>query len=115
MSREKGQLWARRCWKSQEQNNGGLKIALVKSSCIDTTTCIHRSSPITPTTPFSYNISEFQTAFFLRSCNMCDKKLDGEDIYIYRGEKAFCSMECRSWQILADEYREDRHGSNSLI
>ncbi|KAF8034003.1 hypothetical protein BT93_C0318 [Corymbia citriodora subsp. variegata] len=48
----------------------------------------------------------FQTLDFLNSCQFCGKKLHGEDIYMYRGEKAFCSAECRSTQIMKDERKE---------
>ncbi|XP_030530542.1 FCS-Like Zinc finger 14-like [Rhodamnia argentea] len=48
----------------------------------------------------------FQTLDFLNSCELCGKKLHGEDIYMYRGEKAFCSAECRSTQIMKDERKE---------
>uniref|UniRef100_A0A1D1Z1W8 FLZ-type domain-containing protein n=1 Tax=Anthurium amnicola TaxID=1678845 RepID=A0A1D1Z1W8_9ARAE len=48
----------------------------------------------------------FPTADFLSSCYLCKKKLHGVDIYMYRGEKAFCSMECRYRQIVVDEYQE---------
>ncbi|KAK9083815.1 hypothetical protein Scep_030286 [Stephania cephalantha] len=38
---------------------------------------------------------------FLSFCYTCEKSLDhGKDIYIYRGEKAFCSHECRDQEIL---------------
>lgn len=44
---------------------------------------------------------------FLSFCYACKKPLpEGEDIYIYRGEKAFCSVECRSKEILSDEIEE---------
>ncbi|KAI3447237.1 hypothetical protein Pfo_003902 [Paulownia fortunei] len=43
---------------------------------------------------------------FLSSCHLCQKKLQGEDIYMYRGEKAFCSTECRYRQIVMDERKE---------
>ncbi|KAI6680075.1 hypothetical protein NL676_033956 [Syzygium grande] len=44
---------------------------------------------------------------FLSLCYTCKKPLpEGEDIYIYRGEKAFCSVECRSKEILSDEIEE---------
>ncbi|KAL9669280.1 hypothetical protein QQ045_006824 [Rhodiola kirilowii] len=34
---------------------------------------------------------------FLRLCSSCRKKLEiGTDIYMFKGEKAFCSEECRS-------------------
>ncbi|XP_030543408.1 FCS-Like Zinc finger 8 [Rhodamnia argentea] len=46
----------------------------------------------------------FPSESFLSFCYTCKKNLgDGEDIYIYRGEKAFCSGECRSQQILLEE------------
>lgn len=44
---------------------------------------------------------------FLSSCFACRKKLEGNDIYIYRGEKAFCSASCRDQQILIDEEAEN--------
>ncbi|MED6156090.1 hypothetical protein PIB30_011552 [Stylosanthes scabra] len=43
---------------------------------------------------------------FLSSCHLCTKKLDGKDIYMYRGEKGFCSPECRSRQMMMDERKE---------
>ncbi|XP_058079249.1 FCS-Like Zinc finger 14-like [Magnolia sinica] len=48
----------------------------------------------------------FRTADFLKSCYLCRKMLHGKDIYMYRGEKAFCSVECRYQQIASDEYKE---------
>ncbi|WOL03126.1 protein MARD1-like isoform X1 [Canna indica] len=44
---------------------------------------------------------------FLSSCYGCKKKLGpGEDVYMYRGEKAFCSHECRYQEMLFDEGNE---------
>jgi len=43
---------------------------------------------------------------FLSSCYLCKKKLHGLDIFMYRGEKAFCSTECRYQQISIDERKE---------
>ncbi|KAJ9183448.1 hypothetical protein P3X46_007300 [Hevea brasiliensis] len=44
---------------------------------------------------------------FLNFCNHCNKKLEGErDIYIYSGEKAFCSLSCRIEEIMIDEEME---------
>ncbi|PIA27597.1 hypothetical protein AQUCO_07600044v1 [Aquilegia coerulea] len=48
----------------------------------------------------------FPALDFLSSCYSCRKKLHGMDIYMYRGEKAFCSPECRFRQIAADERKE---------
>ncbi|XP_022931969.1 uncharacterized protein LOC111438247 [Cucurbita moschata] len=47
-----------------------------------------------------------RTPDFLRSCHSCGKNLEGKDIYMYRGESAFCSQECRSSQIMKDEIKE---------
>ncbi|XP_030545962.2 protein MARD1-like [Rhodamnia argentea] len=41
---------------------------------------------------------------FLSSCYTCKKGIEQDaDIYIYRGEKAFCSSDCRYQEILQDE------------
>ncbi|KAG4990773.1 hypothetical protein AAZX31_09G069300 [Glycine max] len=50
----------------------------------------------------------YPTSDFLSSCHLCRKNLDGKDIYMYRGEKAFCSNECRSRQISMDDERKER-------
>lgn len=40
---------------------------------------------------------------FLSLCYTCKKNLEqSEDIYIYRGEKAFCSQECRNREMMID-------------
>ncbi|KAI3443462.1 hypothetical protein Pfo_000127 [Paulownia fortunei] len=51
----------------------------------------------------------FGTADFLNSCFLCEKMLHGLDIFMYRGEKAFCSAECRYRQISIDEQKEKCH------
>lgn len=44
---------------------------------------------------------------FLSFCYGCKKKFgSGEDIYMYRGDKAFCSHECRHHEMLLDEGRD---------
>ncbi|XP_059637114.1 FCS-Like Zinc finger 14-like [Cornus florida] len=48
----------------------------------------------------------FPASDFLSSCHLCRKKLHGKDIYMYRGESAFCSEECRYRQIVMDERKE---------
>nr|AAT68207.1 unknown [Cynodon dactylon] len=44
---------------------------------------------------------------FLSRCCLCNKRLDGLDIYMYRGEKAFCSSECRCYQMLMDDHTDN--------
>ncbi|XP_041003396.1 FCS-Like Zinc finger 13-like [Juglans microcarpa x Juglans regia] len=51
-------------------------------------------------------VSAYPTSDFLSSCHLCRKNLHGKDIYMYRGEKAFCSTECRTRQIVMDEKKE---------
>ncbi|KAG1330062.1 FCS-Like Zinc finger 10 [Cocos nucifera] len=43
---------------------------------------------------------------FLSNCFSCKKKLEGKDIFMYRGEKAFCSCDCRDKEILIEEEME---------
>lgn len=41
---------------------------------------------------------------FLQACFYCKRRLKpGRDIYMYRGDAAFCTEECRLWQISCDE------------
>ncbi|KAL3332099.1 hypothetical protein AABB24_032621 [Solanum stoloniferum] len=49
--------------------------------------------------------TSFTMADFLNSCFLCKKQLKGLDIFMYRGEKAFCSAECRCTQISIDELK----------
>ncbi|XP_062220358.1 FCS-Like Zinc finger 3-like [Phragmites australis] len=45
-----------------------------------------------------------ETAAFLKACGLCNRRLGpGRDTFIYRGEVAFCSQECREKQIEYDE------------
>ncbi|KAK4476591.1 hypothetical protein RD792_015748 [Penstemon davidsonii] len=47
------------------------------------------------------------TADFLRSCGLCNRHLArGHDICMYRGDTAFCSLECREQQMKQDERKE---------
>ncbi|CAN1129197.1 FCS-Like Zinc finger 8 [Linum perenne] len=57
---------------------------------------------------FTFNSSEKEASYpsesFLSSCDNCGKNLgQGKDIYMYRGEKAFCSRECRYEEMLMEE------------
>ncbi|KAL8105075.1 hypothetical protein AgCh_029024 [Apium graveolens] len=48
--------------------------------------------------------SSYTSESFLSFCYNCNKNLDqGIDIYMYRGEKAFCSGECRDKEIMSEE------------
>uniref|UniRef100_A0A0D9VQC7 FLZ-type domain-containing protein n=1 Tax=Leersia perrieri TaxID=77586 RepID=A0A0D9VQC7_9ORYZ len=44
---------------------------------------------------------------FLKCCYCCHKKLDADmDVFVYKGEQAFCSAECRSQEMAREERRE---------
>ncbi|KAG2727594.1 hypothetical protein I3843_01G159300 [Carya illinoinensis] len=53
---------------------------------------------------FTDQSSSYPSESFLSFCYSCKKNLDqGKDIYMYRGEKAFCSSECRHQQMVLEE------------
>ncbi|KAG0480207.1 hypothetical protein HPP92_011065 [Vanilla planifolia] len=56
---------------------------------------------------------DFPVTDFLSCCYLCRKRLHGRDVYMYRGEKAFCSIECRYQQIVSDECME-KYGSEYM-
>lgn len=58
--------------------------------------------------PFSACCSlEYPTRDFLSVCFFCKCNLShGKDVYMYKGDKAFCSSECRYQQIVVDEFKE---------
>ncbi|GMY27771.1 protein mard1 [Fagus crenata] len=52
---------------------------------------------------------------FLDQCFLCYQKLlPGKDIYMYKGDRAFCSVECRCRQIFMDEEENLRKDHCSL-
>ncbi|CAJ1951637.1 unnamed protein product [Sphenostylis stenocarpa] len=61
----------------------------------------------------------FPTPHFLNSCNLCHKHHHGIDIFIYRqelccrGEKAFCSEECREAHITKYDHQQEKYYSTS--
>ncbi|KAJ4718162.1 Pre-mRNA cleavage complex 2 protein Pcf11, putative isoform 2 [Melia azedarach] len=63
--------------------------------------------------PEGLSLTHYPSDEFLSFCYSCKKKLDnGEDIYMYRGEKAFCSFDCRSEEIFAEEEIEKAYESS---
>lgn len=51
-----------------------------------------------------------ETANFLRTCGLCNRRLaSGRDIYMYRGDTAFCSQECREQRMKQDERKEKQN------
>ncbi|KAI8014503.1 FCS-Like Zinc finger 5 [Camellia lanceoleosa] len=53
------------------------------------------------------NFAELETSNFLRACSLCKRRLvPGRDIYMYKGDSAFCSLECRQQQMNHDERKD---------
>lgn len=58
------------------------------------------------------DLSQYSSDEFLSFCYSCKKKLEkGEDIYMSGGEKAFCSFDCRSDEIFAEEEMDKAYES----
>ncbi|CAK9168288.1 unnamed protein product [Ilex paraguariensis] len=65
---------------------------------------IKPSSPSAPPSPSTSCRNNFPATSFLDHCFLCKQKLlPGKDIYMYKGDKAFCSVECRCRQMFMDE------------
>ncbi|KAH7365799.1 hypothetical protein KP509_18G047100 [Ceratopteris richardii] len=60
-----------------------------------------------PPNDYLTNMEEPSYEDFMRACFYCGRRLGfGTDIYMYRGDRAFCSSECRYENILEEELRE---------
>ncbi|KAG0476435.1 hypothetical protein HPP92_012845 [Vanilla planifolia] len=95
-------------WKNR--NAEGVGLAIVAA--------LEKPGPVPPNlaVTFKTRSAEIAGGFpvdFLSCCYLCGKKLHGRDIYMYRGEKGFCSMECRYQHIVTEEYME-KCGSDIL-
>ncbi|KAK8552227.1 hypothetical protein V6N13_120639 [Hibiscus sabdariffa] len=59
---------------------------------------------VSPRVSRRHSADFLETPHFLRSCGLCRRRLvPGRDIYMYRGDSAFCSLECRQQQMNQDE------------
>ncbi|KAH7659211.1 4Fe-4S ferredoxins domain-containing protein, partial [Dioscorea alata] len=61
-----------------------------------------------PRSVFYYDsLSDDEPRHFLDSCFLCNKVLSGhKDIFMYEGDKPFCSEDCRQKQMDFDEKKE---------
>ncbi|XP_074264157.1 FCS-Like Zinc finger 5-like [Silene latifolia] len=51
--------------------------------------------------------SSMSSCSFLRTCSLCGRRLGpSRDIFMYKGDTAFCSSECRQQQMAQDEWKE---------
>ncbi|XP_042493586.1 FCS-Like Zinc finger 6 [Macadamia integrifolia] len=65
---------------------------------------------MSPRTTTRRNLGDLlETSHFLKTCSLCKRRLvPGRDIYMYRGDTAFCSLECRQKQMNKDETKEEK-------
>nr|AFK40825.1 unknown [Lotus japonicus] len=62
---------------------------------------------VSPRNHRTHSVDFAQTPDFLRCCFLCKRRLaPGRDIYMYRGDSAFCSLECRQQQMNQDERKD---------
>ncbi|GFP85744.1 hypothetical protein PHJA_000718100 [Phtheirospermum japonicum] len=53
---------------------------------------------------------------YLKSCHLCHKPLSlDKEIYMYRGDLGFCSVECRDRQIYMDETKEIEISTQKML
>ncbi|CAN6174112.1 unnamed protein product [Urochloa humidicola] len=56
---------------------------------------------------YSADYSVVESAAFLRACGLCRRRLGpGRDTFMYKGEAAFCSLECRERHITKEEWKD---------
>ncbi|KAG8092724.1 hypothetical protein GUJ93_ZPchr0012g19915 [Zizania palustris] len=64
----------------------------------------------------SGDFAAMETAAFLKACGICNRRLGpGRDTFIYMGEVAFCSNECRQQQMNLDELKEKKCDGSSAV
>ncbi|XVE60453.1 hypothetical protein DITRI_Ditri05aG0129700 [Diplodiscus trichospermus] len=99
-------------WSLQIQANGGGGGAGAAVAAGDGGTGLQGSdqrflATVSPRVHRRHSSDVMETPHFLRSCGLCRRRLvPGRDIYMYRGDSAFCSLECRQQQMNQDEKKE---------
>ncbi|XP_042397174.1 FCS-Like Zinc finger 3-like [Zingiber officinale] len=82
----------------------GLSVLLETKKSMPKYSNIVRQTSLIKNPSTSSSSSSFCTSPFLENCSLCRKKLQqSKDIYMYRGDRAFCSEECRQKKIFMDE------------
>ncbi|KAF8394593.1 hypothetical protein HHK36_020807 [Tetracentron sinense] len=82
----------------------GQKSINKRPQVINRITMIESFPPLFSSSPSWSSSSPVPEITFLDACFLCRQRLlPGKDIYMYKGDRAFCSVECRYRQIYMDE------------
>ncbi|XWS08575.1 hypothetical protein CRYUN_Cryun40dG0014000 [Craigia yunnanensis] len=95
----------------ENQKSGSSNIISKKTPQIISKTTMLISSKVSSSSSSCFLLSprtnsqlNYPVPAFLEQCFLCKQKLlPGKDIYMYKGDRAFCSVECRCRQIFMDE------------
>ncbi|XP_019451089.1 PREDICTED: uncharacterized protein LOC109353316 [Lupinus angustifolius] len=107
-------LEAQKCDNSDAYGNGNVIINNNNNThqVINKTTMMLKKSSLSSSSSSKHSL--FQAATFLDQCFLCRKRLlPGKDIYMYKGDRAFCSVDCRCKQIYKDEVETIQEGNSS--
>ncbi|KAJ9535746.1 hypothetical protein OSB04_un001099 [Centaurea solstitialis] len=64
-------------------------------------------NPSPDVTPRNHRRNSADHMEFLTVCHLCDRRLlTGRDIFMYKGDSAFCSYECRQEKMNEDEKKD---------
>ncbi|KAE9602164.1 hypothetical protein Lal_00049659 [Lupinus albus] len=93
----------------------GLSVVLEAQKCgysdANGNVIINNNKTINKTT-MMFKLNKSQAPTFLDQCFLCRKRLlPGKDIYMYKGDRAFCSVDCRCKQIYKDEMETIEEGN----
>ncbi|KAL3723548.1 hypothetical protein ACJRO7_035683 [Eucalyptus globulus] len=79
------------------------------------TASLHLAKP-RPRAPSRNSCSDLEYSCFLKTCALCSKKLrPDQDIYMYRGDEGYCSVECRDRRIMMDEMKELEASTKRMV
>ncbi|XP_030486749.2 FCS-Like Zinc finger 17 [Cannabis sativa] len=91
---------------SSQQTSQESNYVIVKSSL--------RLSNQTPPPPPPKNL--ILDSCFLKTCHLCNKGLSlDKEVYMYRGDQGFCSIECRDRQIYLDDIKELEASTKKIV
>ncbi|XP_010440169.1 PREDICTED: uncharacterized protein LOC104723484 [Camelina sativa] len=95
----------------------------VSDGCLISPKVVNKANVLVTTTAITSSASSvtnlhrrYQDSGFLQHCFLCRRKLlPAKDIYMYKGDRAFCSVECRSKQMVMDEDESFRRDYSSFM